>query len=626
MRSFFCWAVLTVCLALQTHTLSAASESKSIGLRNPKACGLLISSVARSSEGIQRASLDPKDIEDYLRSDRAKQELAPNLAFKDRKTGKLIRDSEALKEALREGRARPFINRKTINLVGLPLIGKKRAELKKLVKEIVEEELEDFRLKVKTLGRPEVPGLYRAKEDGWELVSHLDKKSLEEFFENYQNDPHFVSETYRVHRLPLKDRSQKYRDLLRLLREISPIRHRENPADRQTPLSRMKEKFESHGDDLLVGAENTAKYVTERVIYFFPLPQDGQQPTRDELSAGAWKLAINTPIHFGALIIAKPLVIAIPSALANFGNSSWTAAYSVVISNWFSRSSKDQHFERLGKNVAISTFFTVPIYWAGRGSWELVKDVATIAGWIEFASTRWNVIAFNVGWRFFYSNSAYKWEQNRNIEADEAYQRGNLTEDELQDRKDFARASRSRMEMVGSSVATIGYLIGVLDDNPWFSLSMGALPLSFDYGVGHFIMMMVGAFGAYFYFHPDHYHHPKFNFPKRLELLHRKMEALASKLRLMPAVREAERQVGEWYSRRSEILAQDGRSLRGDSDLEEIFGFDGWLSGAMRDDPELRELIDQSVDIHRLLLKEFKKLDEALHELKEFSKLDRDLD
>lgn len=578
------------------------AQEKSIGLRNPRACGLYLSSLVEDSEGLYRSSLAPAEIRAYLQSEQAKKDLKPVLIFKDKRTGKSIHEAEHLEEALQTENAQPMINTKTLNLVGMKLFGAERKELERVVQEVLDEQLSDFQVELRSLGRPEQPGLYAETEEGWKKVAdfqaHPDGASefpgIEDFFEKLKADEDILS--YRLAGLPMRERFPK---LFNFLKKLVPT----SKAKPENQIRQTKSLIEKTQPDreLKLGRANPMEYAFHRFVYFFPLPQDYQRFTRDEIAAGATKLAVNTPISVASLAITNPAAVFVPVSIVNFGNSSLTAVYSVVLANWFSRSPREAHIERFGKNILLSSFFTIPLYWAGRGSWEAFSTITSGAAWLTFLQTKWSAVAFNVAWRFFFSNGTYKWEQMAKDRAD-LLKRQDFESDEAflqakQDIRNQARATRSRIETIASTIGTIGYLLAAVMPTNFVPEAWGLE--HFQYGWGHMIMTGIGSLGALIYFKPELI--DRFSVPARLEALHGRVLGFAKKLRASRAVQVLERRVTSFYSKRADREAQEGRRFRQERDVREFFDLDDSLSRMLEENPRLLDLIHNSRELHRLL-------------------------
>jgi hypothetical protein len=586
---------------------STYAHEQSIGLRNPKACGLYLSSLVEDSEGLYRSGLEPNEIRAYLESEQAQKDLRPVLVFKDRRTGKSIHEAAHLEEALESRNALPLINTKTINLVGVKLFGRERKELESLVQQILEEQWSDFDVQLRTLGRPEQPGLYLETEQGWKKVAdlkiHQDGSSsfpgIQDFFENLDSENPDLKEKVLSYRLSGLSFQERFPRFFELLGKLWPT----EKSGSQSLVEQTKHLIDQYQTekDLRLGRESGLEYAFHRFVYFFPLPQDYQHFTRDEIAAGATKLAVNTPISVASLVMTNPAAVFVPVSIVNFGNSSLTAVYSVVLANWFSRSPREAHLERFGKNILLSAFFTVPLYWAGRGSWDAFSTITTGSAWLTFLQTKWSAVAFNVVWRFFFSNGTYKWEQMAKEKAD-LISRSDFESDESflqakQDVRNKARATRSRIETIASTIGTIGYLLAAVMPTNFVPEAWGGG--HFEFGWGHMIMTGVGSVGAMIYFKPDLI--DRLSVPDRLEKLHRGLMRMAAGVRASWAVQFLEKKVTAFYSRRAEREAQDGREFRKERDIREFFDLDDSLSRMLEENPNLIHLIHENPDLHRLL-------------------------
>lgn len=570
------------------------SESASVRLRSSHACGLYLSSLVDDSEGKFRASLDPEEIENYLRSSQAREDLKPALAFRDKGTGKVIRDSEALRKALEEDQAVPVINKKTLNLVGVSLTGKERRYLSRLVKALVHEQLADLEVRIRVLGRPEQAGLYLETEKGWVKVADADRSSIEEYFSNLKEGG--SAHSYRLSGLKFRERFPIFDKFLSWTLPFYKSRSSDTLSYARSEIE------EQRNGSLQLGWERPWTYGFHRLVYFFPLHQDFQQPTRQEISAGKAKLTVNTPISILGLIIAdNPANIVIPVSFVNFSQSALTAAYSVVLSNWFSRSHRDAHFERLAKNAFLSAIFTTPIYWVGRGSWEGFRAIATFAGWGNFIFKKWSTVAFNVLWRFFVSNGTYKWEQTEIERADRLKREDFESEEAFLEAKreirDRARATRSRIEALASSFGTVGYLLAAAMPINFVPEFLGGN--YFEFGWGHLIMTSLGGIGAMIYFQPSLI--DRTNVPQRLESFHEKITQYANGIKNSGPVHFFRNRWSALQNKITEQKAELGRSLLEAQDIEEVLEFDESVRQMISEDPELKDLIRENVRVQALI-------------------------
>ena len=207
-------------------------------------------------------------------------------------------------------------------------------------------------------------------------------------------------------------------------------------------------------------------YLRQELIYWFPMKSNDYQPPvaaeRQSTKAKLWtsntfqQLVITGQALFGSTI---SIASAVGGGIVNYGNSYVTGIYRKVIQNWMARANRSDPKSVFGKarnvvdqfsrNLLLSTFFTVEIFWLSKMfEWDKLAAIGTGAGWYHFLLTKWSSAFINVIWRFFYYEAIGKFE----------------TRMEEAGRKEDARRTASRFELVGTLLGTPGFLIASMAD------------------------------------------------------------------------------------------------------------------------------------------------------------------
>jgi len=207
-------------------------------------------------------------------------------------------------------------------------------------------------------------------------------------------------------------------------------------------------------------------YVRQEMTYIFPMKGNDFQPPvpaeRQSTKAKLWtsntfqQLVITGQALFGSTVT---MAAAIGGGIVNYGNSYVTGVYRKVIQNWMARANRSDPKTVFGKvrnladqfarNLLLSTFFTVEIFWLSKMfEWDKLAAIGTAEGWYKFFLTKWSSAFINVIWRFFYYEAIGKFE----------------TRMEEAGRKEDARRTASRFELVGTLLGTPGFLIASMAD------------------------------------------------------------------------------------------------------------------------------------------------------------------
>jgi hypothetical protein len=149
-----------------------------------------------------------------------------------------------------------------------------------------------------------------------------------------------------------------------------------------------------------------------RLEYFFPIREDYQKPTDDEIKTTYRKLVIPGLLTFAVTVMSgQELSVAIPVTLVNAGNSALTAIYRTFLGNWWRRSTNLFPSQWL-KALFLGSIFSMDLYWAGAG--KNIGAALSFAGWMNMFATKWMTTLFNTLWRSPLHYVTSRWEEWRN--------------------------------------------------------------------------------------------------------------------------------------------------------------------------------------------------------------------
>lgn len=159
------------------------------------------------------------------------------------------------------------------------------------------------------------------------------------------------------------------------------------------------------------------KHLAQQMRYFFPMAEDWQKPTVEELGSMGQKLVIPGILTFSVMYLNNtPLQILIPVTIVNALNSGLSGTIRTFIGNWFARSA-NKFPDMFMRQFLYSGFFTTTLYWAGVGSVAALKNILNFASWMNFFQTKWLSNLFQTSWRLPIQGAIYGWERLRSAEG-----------------------------------------------------------------------------------------------------------------------------------------------------------------------------------------------------------------
>lgn len=313
----------------------------------------------------------------------------------------------------------------------------------------------------------------------------------------------------------------------------------------------------------------------QRVVYFFPLPQDYQRPTRQEKMNTIYKLVVSNGSQQMIVFATNPMQVALTAGAMNVLNSTVTGVYTQSMTNWFNRSGGGT--SRFLRGVAVSAFFTTDIYWASRRTLEDFLKILTVSGWVEFAASKVWTVGLNVFWRFYYEQTINRWQR-------EQEKLGHAAE---------ARRVANNLKFLGTILTTPAFL---------YAASHGGseiLGVSTPFNAGHFGMFLAGAASLPFYYGWL----SRDQGVQRLNQVYSAMMKDLERTGLLDVLRVAEAKFSSWQQARATARAADEPGLM-DEELKQM------LNEALRRSPELQAAVAKEPQLLDLLSsdKELQKL------------------
>ncbi len=391
-----------------------------------------------------------------------------------------------------------------------------------------------------------------------------------------------LEETQRILKEQLPDESVPVRTMGRPQSRLKDVSERQSVGGWWNWLKRTGKKMAA-----------TVDLAAQNVVYELPLPQfDYQRPTKGEIKTAGYKLLISNGSQQAFLFFVKPWSIALSAGMVNTANSAATGVYEKWLANWFNRSRSET--ERLGKNLALSGFFSADLYWAAQPTLEKFYEIATVAGWKTFALAKWPGVVFQVGWRYFLGQSLYRWE--RSME-----ERGQAAD---------GRRTRNRLAFITTLLTTPAFIYATVAEG-WFPVKVFGQTLM-TLNEGHFFQLLMGAIGALYYYgipiNPQWYWNkltlsqgsvdPKKMswdpWVERLDRLHGFNQKWAARLGLRWLVDKVEAGVrGAFSSRQTQDEVLEG-------DIRHLIDLDPKLEAILAQDESLLELIQQDSELLKL--------------------------
>jgi hypothetical protein len=401
--------------------------------------------------------------------------------------------------------------------------------------------------------------------------------------------------------LPISRRDQK--EFQKMVREASEGRV-DNPVNVRII---SKPKWRNLGGPKwarpVMAAVEFGDYLRQELVYVFPMKSnDYQAPVRAEFESTKAKLWTSNTVQ-QLIITAQALfgdkvtiAAALAGGLVNYGNSYVTGIYRKVISNWLLRAKRADNNTLVGKvrhvgeafvrNLLLSSFFTIQIYWMSKMfEWSKFAQIGTAEGWYHMLVTKWSSAVINVLWRYFFYDAITKFESRM----------------ESMGRKEDARRTAARFELLGSLLATPAFLISSMADpkSGWI------IPIFKDFSLqltpAHGVMLAVGGLFAAFsagVIKMDPW-------VERFDWIHSKVLSLAQRLGLRKKVDDFEKATRKPFETRRGL---DEGFLPGEAegsapvqyeDLREQVG--ARLLEVLKLDPALRRIVDSNPELRKKL-------------------------
>jgi hypothetical protein len=259
---------------------------------------------------------------------------------------------------------------------------------------------------------------------------------------------------------------------------------------------RFESKFAGTVKKAFAEPGNALRKMAQEFRYIFPMKEDYQRPTKDEINTTYRKLVVPGVITFAvSLGMGQDMSVVLPITIVNAANSALTSIYRTFLGNWWRRSSS--FFPSLWiKQMMLGTIFTMDLYWAGAG--KNLAAILSFAGWTNLFAAKWASVIFNSVWRSPLHYVVSKWEEWRNKNQNSVG--GN----------EQTRQTGASMEKFVSYFMTQFFILSIIIENGLFKMAQGAekgiyftkgkVPegdiMLMNFNIGHAVMLGVGA--AYF--------------------------------------------------------------------------------------------------------------------------------
>jgi len=238
-------------------------------------------------------------------------------------------------------------------------------------------------------------------------------------------------------------------------------------------------------------------YGAQRLYDTLPLAQNYQTPHRGEVESMVAKLIVANGVQQLILMSSQPMGPAIFGGAVNYANSAATGGYRKFISNWFNAAqSRDTDkkinvvfntVDDLARKTLLTTFFTAELWWSsalGRAlfqstaeDWNRLGRIGSLSGWSEVFVAKASAIVFSVFWRNYYYKAILGWEARMEGEG----------------RKEDARRTAGRFELIGTLIATPSYLFASMAKDAYKILGV------VEFSPSHAVMLGVGGMFASLY-------------------------------------------------------------------------------------------------------------------------------
>ena len=238
-------------------------------------------------------------------------------------------------------------------------------------------------------------------------------------------------------------------------------------------------------------------YGAQRAYDILPLAQNYQTPHRGEVESMVAKLIIANGVQQLILMSSQSMGPAIFGGAVNYANSAATGGYRKFISNWFNAAqSRDADkkinvvfnaVDDLVRKTLLTSFFTVELWWSsalGRAlfqstpeDWDRLGRIGSLGGWGEVFVAKASAIVFSVFWRNYYYKAILGWEARMEGEG----------------RKEDARRTAGRFELIGTLIATPSYLFASMAKDAYKVLGV------VEFSPSHAVMLGVGGMFASLY-------------------------------------------------------------------------------------------------------------------------------
>ncbi len=234
------------------------------------------------------------------------------------------------------------------------------------------------------------------------------------------------------------------------------------------------------------------KHLAHKLQYFFPMKEDYQTPSKEEIETTYRKLVIPGILTFAvSLGVGQKLSVVVPVTIVNAANSALTAVYRTFLGNWWRRSTNFFPSQWL-KQLCLGAIFTVDLYWAGAG--KGIASALSFAGWMNMFASKWASVIFNSVWRSPLHYVVSRWEEWRN--ANNNTVGGN----------EKTRQTAASMEKFISYFMTQFFILSIVMHDGLFKIAQGAGKgiyftkgdigkadtLLMNFNIGHAVMLGVG--------------------------------------------------------------------------------------------------------------------------------------